>query len=248
MEASTALSRIGLVEKGFPISVYNRTSSKVDETVHRAATEGDLPLSGQYTPKDFVLSLSSALDPSSSSSRPALPSRPENVLDIGVGLVGPPGNEARAMASTFLAAGDAHAEVEEAPGRSLVDAVLGVLIPLVAAIDDGVAGLHVGRQGGDGLVDGSVGLDEDDDGLGALEREDEVFGGVLAGEREVALGGSAMDGLVDLGGGAVVDGDGEAFLGDVEGEILAHDDKAGEADAGECGGGLHLRNWLVVKS
>ncbi|KAL6191955.1 hypothetical protein ACLB2K_038344 [Fragaria x ananassa] len=71
MEASTALSRIGLAglavmgqnlalniaDKGFPISVYNRTSSKVDETVHRAATEGDLPLSGQYTPKDFVLSL-----------------------------------------------------------------------------------------------------------------------------------------------------------------------------------------------
>ncbi|KAL6227561.1 hypothetical protein ACLB2K_001518 [Fragaria x ananassa] len=65
---STALSRIGLAvmgknlalniaEKGSPIAVYNRTSSKVDEIVHRAATEGDLPLSSQYTPKDFILSL-----------------------------------------------------------------------------------------------------------------------------------------------------------------------------------------------
>ncbi|KAL5710678.1 hypothetical protein ACHQM5_021214 [Ranunculus cassubicifolius] len=72
MEASAAgLSRIGLVglavmgqnfalniaEKGFPISVYNRTTSKVDETVDRAKKEGDLPLTGHYSPKDFVLSL-----------------------------------------------------------------------------------------------------------------------------------------------------------------------------------------------
>nr|KYP58671.1 6-phosphogluconate dehydrogenase, decarboxylating [Cajanus cajan] len=68
---SAALSRIGLAglavmgqnlalniaEKGFPISVYNRTSSKVDETVDRARSEGSLPLTGQYTPRDFVLSL-----------------------------------------------------------------------------------------------------------------------------------------------------------------------------------------------
>ncbi|KAF3448655.1 hypothetical protein FNV43_RR09368 [Rhamnella rubrinervis] len=71
MEASPALSRIGLAglavmgqnlalniaEKGFPISVYNRTTSKVDETVDRAHNEGHLPLSGQYNPRDFVLSL-----------------------------------------------------------------------------------------------------------------------------------------------------------------------------------------------
>lgn len=69
---SAALSRIGLAglavmgqnlalnvaEKGFPISVYNRTASKVDETVHRAEVEGNLPLTGHYSPRDFVLSLS----------------------------------------------------------------------------------------------------------------------------------------------------------------------------------------------
>ncbi|KAI7752219.1 hypothetical protein M8C21_032135 [Ambrosia artemisiifolia] len=68
---ATALSRIGLAglavmgqnlalniaEKGFPISVYNRTTSKVDETLDRAHTEGQLPLTGHYTPKDFVLSI-----------------------------------------------------------------------------------------------------------------------------------------------------------------------------------------------
>ncbi|KAL0324238.1 UNVERIFIED_CONTAM: 6-phosphogluconate dehydrogenase, decarboxylating 3, chloroplastic [Sesamum calycinum] len=68
---SAALSQIGLAglavmgqnlalniaEKGFPISVYNRTTSKVDETLDRAHREGQLPLFGQYTPKDFVLSI-----------------------------------------------------------------------------------------------------------------------------------------------------------------------------------------------
>ncbi|KAL3498950.1 hypothetical protein ACH5RR_041682 [Cinchona calisaya] len=69
--AADALSRIGLAglavmgqnlalniaEKGFPISVYNRTISKVDETVDRANKEGQLPLIGQYNPKDFILSI-----------------------------------------------------------------------------------------------------------------------------------------------------------------------------------------------
>ncbi|CAI9094234.1 OLC1v1029933C1 [Oldenlandia corymbosa var. corymbosa] len=71
MAATDALSRIGLAglavmgqnlalniaEKGFPISVYNRTTSKVDETVDRAEREGQLPLFGKYNPRDFVLSL-----------------------------------------------------------------------------------------------------------------------------------------------------------------------------------------------
>ncbi|KAJ7519827.1 hypothetical protein O6H91_20G057500 [Diphasiastrum complanatum] len=65
------LSRIGLVglavmgqnlalniaEKGFPISVYNRSSNKVDETVDRAKEEGNLPLRGYHDPKEFVLSI-----------------------------------------------------------------------------------------------------------------------------------------------------------------------------------------------
>ncbi|CAH9068988.1 unnamed protein product [Cuscuta europaea] len=69
--AAQALSRIGLAglavmgqnlalnvaDKGFPISVYNRTTSKIDETVERAKREGHLPLFGKYTPRDFVLSI-----------------------------------------------------------------------------------------------------------------------------------------------------------------------------------------------
>ncbi|KAK9102490.1 hypothetical protein Sjap_019744 [Stephania japonica] len=70
MEGAAALSRIGLAglavmgqnlalniaEKGFPISVYNRTTSKVDETLGRAAPL-ELPLTGHYSPRDFVLSI-----------------------------------------------------------------------------------------------------------------------------------------------------------------------------------------------
>lgn len=48
---------LNIADKGFPISVYNRTTSKVDETLDRARNEGNLPLTGHYTPKDFVLSL-----------------------------------------------------------------------------------------------------------------------------------------------------------------------------------------------
>ncbi|CAL5433252.1 unnamed protein product [Camellia sinensis] len=48
---------LNIADKGFPISVYNCTTSKVDETLDRAHREGDLPLTGHYTPRDFVLSL-----------------------------------------------------------------------------------------------------------------------------------------------------------------------------------------------
>lgn len=72
MDASAAaLSRIGLADlavmgqnlalniakKGFPISVYNRTTSKVYETVDRALQEGPFPLYGKYNPRDSVLSI-----------------------------------------------------------------------------------------------------------------------------------------------------------------------------------------------
>jgi len=70
-DSAVGISRIGLAglavmgqnlalniaEKGFPISVYNRTASKVDETVERAKEEGDLPLKGYYNPQEFVQSI-----------------------------------------------------------------------------------------------------------------------------------------------------------------------------------------------
>ena len=48
---------LNIAEKGFPISVYNRTTSKVDETVERAQREGNLPLYGFHDPEAFVNSI-----------------------------------------------------------------------------------------------------------------------------------------------------------------------------------------------
>lgn len=67
------------------------------------------------------------------------------------------------------------------------------------------------------MIDRGSGLDQDDDGAWLLKGEDEIFGSVVAGERELAFAVGTIYSLVDFGGGAVEDGDGEAFLGDVEG-------------------------------
>lgn len=48
---------LNIAEKGFPISVYNRTTSKVDETVERAKQEGNLPVYGFHDPASFVNSI-----------------------------------------------------------------------------------------------------------------------------------------------------------------------------------------------
>jgi 6-phosphogluconate dehydrogenase len=48
---------LNIAEKGFPISVYNRTTIKVDETVERAKLEGNLPVFGFHDPESFVNSI-----------------------------------------------------------------------------------------------------------------------------------------------------------------------------------------------
>ncbi|XP_022889687.1 6-phosphogluconate dehydrogenase, decarboxylating 1-like [Olea europaea var. sylvestris] len=48
---------LNIAEKGFPISIYNRTTSKVDETVERAKLEGNLPVYGFHDPESFVQSI-----------------------------------------------------------------------------------------------------------------------------------------------------------------------------------------------
>ncbi|CAA3011726.1 6-phosphogluconate dehydrogenase, decarboxylating 3 [Olea europaea subsp. europaea] len=48
---------LNIAEKGFPVSIYNRTTSKVDETVERAKLEGNLPVYGFHDPDSFVQSI-----------------------------------------------------------------------------------------------------------------------------------------------------------------------------------------------
>jgi len=48
---------LNIAEKGFPISVYNRSTNKVDDTVERAKVEGNLPLRGFHDVGEFVKSI-----------------------------------------------------------------------------------------------------------------------------------------------------------------------------------------------
>jgi 6-phosphogluconate dehydrogenase len=48
---------LNIAEKGFPISVYNRSPAKVDSTLSRAQAEEGLPVLGHRDPRGFVLSL-----------------------------------------------------------------------------------------------------------------------------------------------------------------------------------------------
>ncbi|KAG0619886.1 hypothetical protein M758_4G172500 [Ceratodon purpureus] len=48
---------LNIAEKGFPISVYNRSPAKVEETVERAKAEGDLPVRGFKDAGEFVRSI-----------------------------------------------------------------------------------------------------------------------------------------------------------------------------------------------
>ena len=90
-------------------------------------------------------------------------------------------------------------------------------------------------EGSDCLINVSSGFDEDDEGSRALEREDEVVWGVLAGYWEVSFDGDAIQGFIYFGCGSFVDRDWEAFLGNVQGEVLAHYGETGEADSGQNG-------------
>lgn len=49
---------LNMASHGFTVSVCNRSPEKVDATVERAKSEGDLPLKGYKDPEEFVKSLS----------------------------------------------------------------------------------------------------------------------------------------------------------------------------------------------
>ena len=46
---------------------------------------------------------------------------------------------------------------------------LGVQVPFVVVVDDGVAWLHERGEDDDSLIDWGAGLDKDDDGSGVLD-------------------------------------------------------------------------------
>ena len=91
----------------------------------------------------------------------------------------------------------------------------------------------MGREGGDSLINRSSSFDEENNRSGPFDEEHKIERVVLAKQWEVPLVVGPFDGLVDLGGGAVIDRDCKPFLGDIEGEVLAHDGEACQAYAGQ---------------
>ena len=84
----------------------------------------------------------------------------------------------------------------------------------------------------DHLVDCVAGLDHEHDAARALEQGGEFLDGV--GADDLGSLGFVGDEVVDLGHGAVEDGDLESVVVHIEDKILSHDGKANEADITHC--------------
>jgi hypothetical protein len=108
------------------------------------------------------------------------------------------------------------------------EAAVGIGEERVAAIDYDVAGLEIGQDVVDGLVDGVAGFDHEHDAAGALEERCELLGGV--GADDVGALGFVGEEVVDFGGGAVEYGHFEAVVVHIEDKVLSHDGKTDEAD------------------
>ncbi|KAG6397108.1 hypothetical protein SASPL_143272 [Salvia splendens] len=121
---------LNIAEKGFPISVYNRTTSKVDETLDRAHREGQLPLTGHYNPKDFVLSLQ----------------KPRSVIILV--KAGAPVDQTIAALSAYMEPGDTIIdggnEWYENTERRMVDASANGLLYLGMGVSGGEEGARYG--------------------------------------------------------------------------------------------------------
>lgn len=146
----------------------------------------------------------------------------------GVRLLRAAGHDARAEQRALLAARDADAhEVQALLAQFLLPAP-GVLEVGVAAVDDDVAGLQQRSELADHGIGGLAGLHHDDQTARALQRVDELLGGL--GGHEGALVSELLYQRRGLGGGAVVDGHGEPVAREVAGEVAAHHREAGDAD------------------
>src|SRR5215213_6266745 len=155
--------------------------------------------------------------------------RGEDLLDVGVGLLGAARHDARAVERALLAARDADAEEAQPALRHRLVAPLGVAEVGVAAVDDRVVLVEQRRELLDHRVDGRAGLDHRHDRPRALERLHELLGRACARDR--ALGAVLGDELLRLGRRAVVHGDGDVVMGDVAREVGAHHRQAGEAES-----------------
>ena len=130
------------------------------------------------------------------------------------------------MARSLLAAGDAGADEVKAFRFYPLRALLSVLEPGVATVDQDVAAVEKGHDLLDGLIDGRAGLDHHHDSARPLDRFREVLKRLRPGDFLSAV---FRDELVDLLGIQVPHCDGKTVLLDVEGEVLPHHAQADHA-------------------
>ena len=162
----------------------------------------------------------------------------EHIFDVRPCFGVSAGHDAGAFESAFFAAGDAGADEAEAFCGELFVAAVGIDVVGVTAVDDDVAFGEERFELVDDGIDGGAGFDHDHDAAWGGEAVDEVLEGVVATDAIGCTGfddawwagGEAIDEFVGGFCGAVVDTDGEAFVGHVHDEVLAHDGEADEAD------------------
>mmetsp|Transcript_3825 Transcript_3825/g.8257 ORF Transcript_3825/g.8257 Transcript_3825/m.8257 type:complete len:521 (+) Transcript_3825:110-1672(+) len=160
-------------------------------------------------------------------------------LDQVVSLARATGHERGAVTCALLTAGDTHGEVHNALLLAGLATADGVLEPFVTTVNKNVTLLEVLKEEVDAGINGGTSLHEEHNLTGLGEGVDELLGVLVALEvggvgAELLL--SARDALINLRGGAVAHGDGEALLGNVEGEVLAHDGQAVESELGHFSG------------
>ena len=134
----------------------------------------------------------------------------------------------RALQRAFFTAGNTHAKEMDAFFLEGLFAALGVGPERIAAVDDDVAGLEERDELLDHRVDRRAGLDHDLRFARALERADKFLEALR--EDEILAFAPGVGEGIDDGGGAVIDGDVEAFRLHVEDEVLAHHCEADQAD------------------
>lgn len=160
----------------------------------------------------------------------------EDVLDVGPGLLVATGHDGGAVAGTLLTTGDTGTDVADTLLLEVLGAAVGVGEVRVATVNDDVTLLKaVLEEELNEVVDGLAGHDEEHHAPGLLELGDELLDAVCA-NNALALG-LVLKEAVNLGDGAVEGNDGEAVVGGVEDEVLAHDGKADETEVSTVRGG-----------
>lgn len=102
----------------------------------------------------------------------------ENILNIWPGLLVSTGHQRRTVSSTLLTAGDTGTDEADTLGSQVFCSAVGIGEMGVAAVNNDVALLAVGKEGLDEVVDWLTGHDQEHHTTGFLELADEFLNGI----------------------------------------------------------------------